>query len=568
MGFFKSFFSGKSDSPANEKQKNEQKNFEIFKYDGMRAQRMGRTDYAIKCFTEALAIQEDFETMGYLAQVYTQTSELDEAHKLLERMTEIEPEHISTYLSLANVCYMQEDYPAMAGAAKKAIEIEEGNAMAHYLLGKADNGQGDGIMCIAHLTKAIVLKDDFIEARLMRACAYFYMVRLWGPVIIIEDNDKVVANPMQPLHREEDVLELVIRDLTYAVENLPEVATAKGRVNAWGAKGMLAKVYLARSGWKGGTRDNADLEKAKELAADVINNSGISLYENYEDLFKYKHNNNPESLIAMQWVPLGDWGVCNTLLADLAGNSKMTGGVNVWSSYQASIDMLQQYELGDTIRRNATFCTPGTYYSYICIADGGYTYDGATSCIKKGVPGGPDDDNDGYIQSMNSPLNTYILRLADVYLTYAEACLGNSEELTGGPGLEALNQVRDRARIPRKERVTFEDIIRERRVEFSMEYCNWYDMVSWYHWKPDYMLNYFQNQHRGYTVDLIVKDEDGYLHFGKKEGDTFLEGIENWQEPGENIEIHHGNILMPYPESDVIQNPLLNEEPVAYEFSE
>ena len=123
-------------------------------------------------------------------------------------------------------------------------------------------------------------------------------------------------------------------------------------------KGMLAKVYLARSGWKGGTRDNADLEKAKELAADVINNSGISLYENYEDLFKYKHNNNPESLIAMQWVPLGDWGVCNTLLADLAGNSKMTGGVNVWSSYQASIDMLQQYELGDTIRRNATFCTP------------------------------------------------------------------------------------------------------------------------------------------------------------------------------------------------------------------
>ena len=55
MGFFKSFFSGKSDSPANEKQKNEQKNFEIFKYDGMRAQRMGRTDYAIKCFTEALA---------------------------------------------------------------------------------------------------------------------------------------------------------------------------------------------------------------------------------------------------------------------------------------------------------------------------------------------------------------------------------------------------------------------------------------------------------------------------------------------------------------------------------
>ena len=44
--------------------------------------------------------------------------------------------------------------------------------------------------------------------------------------------------------------------------------------------------------------------------------------------------------------------------------------------------------------------------------------------------------------------------------------------------------------------------------------------------------------------------------------------MENWQEPGENVEITHNNIMMPYPESDIIQNPLLNEEPVAYEFSE
>lgn len=175
MGFFKSFFSGKSDNPADEKQKNDQKNFEIFKYDGMRAQRMGRADYAIKCFTEALAIQEDFETMGYLAQVYVRTSQLDEARQLLERMTEKEPGHTDTYLALANVCYMQEDYPAMAEAAQKAIAVEEGNAMAHYLLGKADNGQGDGIMCIAHLTKAIVLKEDFTEARLLRAEALLKM---------------------------------------------------------------------------------------------------------------------------------------------------------------------------------------------------------------------------------------------------------------------------------------------------------------------------------------------------------------------------------------------------------
>ena len=46
MGFFKSFFSGKQEKPETEKQKNDQKNFEIFKYDGMRAQRMGRAKNA------------------------------------------------------------------------------------------------------------------------------------------------------------------------------------------------------------------------------------------------------------------------------------------------------------------------------------------------------------------------------------------------------------------------------------------------------------------------------------------------------------------------------------------
>ena len=175
MGFFKSFFSGKQEKPETEKQKNDQKNFEIFKYDGMRAQRMGRPDYAIKCFTEALALQEDFETMSYLSQVYIQTNALSEAHELLERMAKQEPDHTSTFLTLANVCYLQEDYQAMADAAQKAIEIEEGNAMAHYLLGRAKQGMDDGIMSIAHLTKAIVLKDDFTEARLLRAEALIKM---------------------------------------------------------------------------------------------------------------------------------------------------------------------------------------------------------------------------------------------------------------------------------------------------------------------------------------------------------------------------------------------------------
>ena len=62
---------------------------------------------------------------------------------------------------------------------------------------------------------------NIAEARLMRGIAYFDMVRLWGSVVITEKNETVVENPIQPLNREEDVFEFIIRDFTYAAENLP-----------------------------------------------------------------------------------------------------------------------------------------------------------------------------------------------------------------------------------------------------------------------------------------------------------------------------------------------------------
>lgn len=191
--FFKSFFSGKSETPESEKQKNDQKNFEIFKYDGLRAQRMGRPDYAVKCFIEALAIKEEFETMGYLSQLYIQMGETAKARELLKKMAAMEPDVTSTFLTLTNVCFIQEDYQAMEEAANKAIAIEEGNAVAHYLLGKARKGQDDDLMTIAHLTKAITLKDDFIEARLLRAEA---LMNLKQYKDMMEDIDAVLAqNP-------------------------------------------------------------------------------------------------------------------------------------------------------------------------------------------------------------------------------------------------------------------------------------------------------------------------------------------------------------------------------------
>lgn len=397
------------------------------------------------------------------------------------------------------------------------------------------------------------------EARLMRGVTYFYLLRIWGPVILFENNQTIVDNPIQPRHTEADIFQFIINDLKYASEALPESA-AKGRATCWSAKAFLAKAYLARSGWGNTERNDSDLELARQTALDVCINSGLQLLNDYADLFKYKQNNNQESLLALQWVPNGSWYYCNTLYADLCFGTEITGGVNVWGgSDNIPMDMLRQYERADTIRRNATYFTKGSYYPYICIADGGYTFTGNWAKIKKGAIGGPDDDNDGYVKSMNSPLNTYLIRLADCYLTLAEACLGNKQELTGGEGLEYFNKLRERAGIPAKDRITFDDIIRERRVEFAMEYVNWLDMVSWYKWQPDKMMAYFNEQQRGIAAPLY-KEPDGTMVFYEDSGNY------QWSYPEITVTMNHDNVFLPYPEADVIQNPLLNRnlEPQPY----
>lgn len=444
---------------------------------------------------------------------------------------------------------------------------------------------------------SIEVKNQAIgEAYLMRGVAYFYMLRIWGPCILFENNDDVVLNPTRPLNPEEDVLKFVIRDFRRASEYLPEKGI-NGHASCYAAKALLAKALLAQSGWnKGGTRDEDILDECISLCEEVIDKSGASLID-YENLFKYQYNNNEETLLAMKWASpvTGSWGETNALLSDLSFSDVCD--VNCWGgSWVASADMIELYnqELKDKKRLKATFFTYDTHYDYIKSASGGYTYDKKWIQVKKGVVGCK-EDVDGQLAVMASPLNTYIIRLADVYLTHAEASLGNQARLSGGRGLECFNAIRTRAGIDPKTSITFEDIIRERRVEFCMEYCNWYDMVSWYRYRPDFMLDYFNHrQHRNAFIDNnnveinpdgsiryhfwwrdaneniywsdALRDEDGNVVQSIADGYVFdLESL--MRENGvDRITINENNVFAPYPEADVLQNPYLSMDPVPYDF--
>ena len=401
------------------------------------------------------------------------------------------------------------------------------------------------------------------EARFMRGTAYWYLASLWGDVPIIVDNGALVNNPIIPTNPRDDVFEFAIRDLEFAADNLPEEATQSGRLTQWSAYGMLARVYLSYAGLhniddrNGGLRDPEYLDLARKAAAKVCKESGLELNEDYAELFTLDGNNDPESLFALQWVGgTTEYGIINTQQAYFAWNSEITGDDAAWGYYTfASWDMIREYDAAETVRLHSTFATYGAEYPEINQAAGGYVYEETDRAnIKKGVVGSS-KDTEGVVARMNSGLTTKMLRLAEVYLIYAEAIMGNNPSTTDATALEYFNKVRERAGMPSKSEISYEDIRYERRIELAMEGQYWYDLVRRSYYRQQEVLNYMNDA------------QDRAVQYEYDEGaGTYVEGDENTAQQVATATAE--SLLLPYPESELVQNPLLREAPVPYEFEE
>lgn len=201
------------------------------------------------------------------------------------------------------------------------------------------------------------VKNPYIaEARFMRGVAYSYLAMLWGNVIINEDTDELVANPIVNTSPVSDVYEFAMRDLEFAAKYLPEVSSAAGRVNKYSAFGMLSRVYLTYAGYSSNpnsaTRNQDYLDLAKKAALKVIENRNFELMTDYADLFMIDKNNNSETLFALQWVSNGTYGECNTIQDYFACESAITGNDRAWGGYVfAQPDVIWEYEKGDKRRQ-------------------------------------------------------------------------------------------------------------------------------------------------------------------------------------------------------------------------
>jgi len=171
MGLFSSlFFSEKTEE--DQQQKADHKKFDILKYDGIRAQRFGKTEYALKCFTEALKIKQDFETMKYLMNVCYTLNRHDQALETLNAMVKTGIEPASVLLMRANFLFMLGNPSEAIADCTQAIVLEPDHYAAYFQLAKMEHALGKTDKAIANIAHLVGIKDDFAEAYALRADLY------------------------------------------------------------------------------------------------------------------------------------------------------------------------------------------------------------------------------------------------------------------------------------------------------------------------------------------------------------------------------------------------------------
>jgi starch-binding outer membrane protein, SusD/RagB family len=424
------------------------------------------------------------------------------------------------------------------------------------------------------------------ECRFMRAAAYYYLVLDWGAVPIIYDNIEQIGDTTIRRNNITDVWKFIISDLSWAMNNLGANPLQPGRITKWSAEGMLARAYLIRAGLgqSGGQRSQSDLDSAAYYAKDVCNNSGLTLEPNYYNLFTSKYFSGTtvpsECLFGLLWVPSGSWFVQNHMQANLAYDSKITQTGDGWGgSFGASASLMEYYmdpaNKDDSVRRKATFFMPNDDYPDISQSTGGWHVDttlfnsgkiyspgqsgnGGTdhAWVKKYVIGSP-SDNGNLGGQQNENISTYMFRLADVYLIYADALLGNAASTTDAEALKYFNAVRTRAGVAPKTSISYADIFLEKKIEFAFEGHEWYDWKQWYYFDQTNALQYFSMQNRGnYNISY-------------NQGSPFITyfGTDN-QAPGSvNYPITPNTADLSYPEVELSTAPWLSLPPEPFDFS-
>lgn len=387
-------------------------------------------------------------------------------------------------------------------------------------------------------------KNDLVgQAKWLRAFYYFYVATLWENVPLVDHTSSASDHPEQATY--DQVLTFIENDLEDAVTKLPVTRDDenKARPTKGAAYALLAKTYAQHHKWE-------DARRCLEWLIDGEGKSHYSLCTNYGDNFNNKTEDNSESIYEIHF------SLVNKVSFDQTDNyldpnaevgtqieeNQGPPGIG-WNNIEACRWLVNYYKREKTTDGKND---PRLYYKlWYDQANQDYpefghqtiygkewdTSWGSRCFIKKystdAIPLYYWNDN-----------NFRSLRYADMLLLYAEAL----NELSSTPpakAIECVNRVRNRVGLSNIENSTYydgatittnKDAFREhlkieRGLELSLECVRWIDLKRW------------------------GIDDDATLNELKSRDSDF-----------DNFTIGK-SIRMPIPQTDVDNNPNLNQNP-------
>jgi starch-binding outer membrane protein, SusD/RagB family len=392
------------------------------------------------------------------------------------------------------------------------------------------------------------LEQSLGEARFLRGLAYFRLIEMWGDVPYMDkvytNNEQVAQLFRTPITQ---IKAKINDDFTYAIDKLPLPSAVTGakagrasKATAYAYRGKLQLYWASwnKFGWPELTTfvPSADSATVAYTAAandfdKVINNYGLKLFRNgdpgtandpnYFYLFQPENENDQEILFSVCFAG-PDLFQGEYMMRDF-GTRNNFGGQCRLEPTSFLVDRYQLVTTGDfapklVLGKPATIvngaCNPTTYLNRDYRMRATMLWNGQKMTFVSQVPGSANGDSipflwgnldgvnyinyqgcrTGYIYRKwirlvpgirsDGPQDWYMMRLADVYLMYAEA-----SNFASGPtskAIDLVNSVRRRGALPvlssTKTANTdefFKAIEQERIVELISEGHRFFDIKRW-----------------------------------------------------------------------------------------
>lgn len=363
------------------------------------------------------------------------------------------------------------------------------------------------------------------EARFLRAYQYWVLMDLFGNPPFVTENDPVGGTFLPKQIKRADLFTWLETELK-AIDPLmvPARQNEYGRADQAAVWALLARMYLNAQVYTGTAR----YTDAITYSSKVIN-AGYTLHPKYKELMLADNNlNTDEFIFVVQYdgTYTQNYGGTTTLVHGPAGVSADSSGSNGnWNCIRVTQQFVDLFDANDI---RGQFWTSGQNKIMTNLLDAATDGYSSTKFRNKTRTGGPAPhaESSGTYSDVDFP----IFRLAEEYLTYAEAVARGGTGGSNATALGYLNQLAVRARPNDPSAATY--------AQLTLPY-----IIS----------------ERGRELFWECQRRTDLIRFGQFTTSAYIWAWKGGVQNGTAVDSKYN--LYPIPTTDLVANPTLTQNP-------